>query len=161
MLCLAHEVCCNKERVGIRIGQNEAVRGAGNHVDANATKEDALGLCHELVARTHQNIRRWKPKETKSHGCDALHAAHGENFVSSTKICSINDGRVDPDFRTGRGTGRDMLAACDLGGRDSHDRARNVAIAATRYVATRSPHRDGFLTCDQTRNNFKLHICHC
>ena len=59
-------------RVGGLVGKDQAVGGAGEHVDADAAVEDALGFGDELVAGADQNVRLGEAEQAERHGGDAL-----------------------------------------------------------------------------------------
>jgi len=57
VLRLPHEI--RGDNVGIRgfICKDQAIGGPGKHINANPTKENALGFRHKLVARPNENVR--------------------------------------------------------------------------------------------------------
>jgi hypothetical protein len=76
--------------------------GPGEHVDADAAEQDALGLGDELVARADENVGRRHVEQPEGHRGNALHTAHGEDRVGTADIGGVDDGR-DAIPTSGRG----------------------------------------------------------
>ena len=64
MLCLGNHIGGDIFGVGGLIGDDEHLRGTGNHIDAHLTGNLSFGLGHPLIAGTDDNI----------HGCYTLRA---------------------------------------------------------------------------------------
>src|SRR6056300_742746 len=100
MLGLTDEVSCNDMRICRRIRKDQAISWACYHVDADTAEQHALSFRNELVSRTHKNFRLWKTEQSESHSSDALHTAHGHDFVRATDMRCVNDRRRNPNAGT-------------------------------------------------------------
>jgi hypothetical protein len=89
-------------RVGRVVGEDQAVGGPRDHVDADAAEQDALGLGDELVAGADDDIGLGQTEKAEGHGRDTLHAAHGEDLVGAADLGGVDDRRGDADM-PGRG----------------------------------------------------------
>ena len=158
MLGLADEVGSNDFGIGVLVSEDQAVGGAGEHVDADAAEQDALGFGDELIARPDQNARGRNIEKSERHRGHALHAAHGENAVGAADVGGVEDRRMNADIGPRRRANRDVLAAGDLGSGYRHDGGGDMAVAAAGHIAAGSFDGDGFLACGQTRHDLDLDI---
>jgi len=91
VLGLPHEVVGDGFGVGGGVGEDEDIGGAGEHVDADAAKEDALGFGDVLIAGTCKDIGAGQAEQAKGHRGDALHAAHRQNAVGAAQVGGTDD----------------------------------------------------------------------
>ena len=113
VLGLAHEV--GRDQLGIRgvVGDHRDLRGAGEHVDADAAEQRALGFGDELVARPHDDVGRAPGEQAERHRRDRLHAAqrhhhvrprlgHGVEHAGMDRLAAIRGGAGDHARHAGR-----------------------------------------------------------
>ncbi len=158
VLGLADEVPGDDVRVGGLVGEDQAVGRAGEHVDADATEQDALGLGDELVAGADQDVGLRQAEQAERHRRHALHAAEGEDLVGAAEVGRIDDGGRDADAGARRRACGDVAAARDLGGRHRHQRRGDVAVAPARRVAPGRLARDRLLPRHHSRADLDLHV---
>src|SRR3546814_2152133 len=82
-------------------------------------EQHALGLGHEAIAGTDQDVGRMAGEEAVGHGGDALDAAEVEDVVGATEVHRIEDARMDAAMlRRRHRAGDDVADASHLGGGD-------------------------------------------
>ena len=156
MLGLADEIFGHNLRIGAVVGNHGDFGGAGEHVDADAAIEHALGLGDEAVARTDQNAGRLAGEQAEGHRRDALHPAKGKDGVGTALVHRIKDGRVRPGITARRGTGDDMLDTGHPRRGDRHDGRGHMRIAPARNIAACRFDRDQLLARPETRRQLGL-----
>ena len=161
MLCLTDEVRGHNKRIRLFIGKDQTVGWTGNHINPYATKKHPFGFGDKLIARTHKDICLWQTKQSVGHGCHPLHPAHGEDFIRAAYMGCIDYNWYNPDPCTWWGTGNDIVAPCHFGGGHRHNCACYMIVATAGDITSRRIHGDGFLSGDETGNNFDFEICHC
>ena len=85
MLGLPDQIRGDNFRVGGVVRNYQNFRRAGEHVDADAAVENALGLRHVLISRTDQNVGAMSGEQAERQRGNALHAAEIEDGVGARR----------------------------------------------------------------------------
>ena len=83
MFGLADEISGNHHGISRAIGKDQAVGWSGDHVDANASEQNALGFGNKLVAGANQNIGFRQTEQAIGHCRNSLHTTHRKNGISA------------------------------------------------------------------------------
>lgn len=94
MLCLTRQVSSRHAHVSRFIRNDGGFRGPGQHVNAYAAKQGALGLSHKAIARPHNHVSRSWRVQAKSHCGNALHAPQRQHGICATELHGVQDRRV-------------------------------------------------------------------
>jgi len=160
MFGLTDEVGGNDHRVRRVVGEDQAVRRPGDHVDPDAAEQHAFCLGDELVTGADKDVGLGQSEQAKSHRGHALNAAHRHDAIGPTNMGGIDDGRRYADAGNRRRAGDDMLTAGNLGRRHSHNGAGNVAVAPARHIAAGGIDRDRLLAGNQAGYDFGFEVGH-
>ena len=158
MLCLADQIGSHNEGVGGRVGKDQAVGWACDHVDANPTKECAFGFGDKLVSGAHDDVRLRLTEQTKGHRGNGLNTANRHDLVGTTDMRRIGNRRRNPLARLWRRADRDVPTTCDLGGCHGHDRTGDVPVTARRNIAACCINRYCLLTGCHPRHDLVFDI---
>ena len=102
MLRLAYEIGRNDLGVGIPVSQDQTVCRAGDHVDADATEENTLGLGHKLITWAHKDVGFRQTEKAISHRGHTLNTTHCYDLVGAAKLGGIDDRGRNAGFGMGR-----------------------------------------------------------
>ena len=123
VLGLREQVGRDDLRVGGRVGEDEAFRGAGGQVDADFAGQFQLGGRDPGAAGADDAVDRVDALVGQAEGQrgDRLGAAGDEERVDAEQRGRRRDDRVDPAVRTGWRGDDDPFDAGDLRRNDGHD----------------------------------------
>ena len=72
MLSLTDQIVGNNPGVGRVVSNDANLCGAGDLVYSHPTEQLSLGLGHELVPGTHDDVRLGPGEQSEGQGCDTL-----------------------------------------------------------------------------------------
>jgi hypothetical protein len=141
------------------VGDHCHLRGAGEHVDANATVELPLGLCDVRVACADDHVgRRCVLEESECHRGQRLHAAYGEDPLGPGGSCGVEDRGMCCAVVAGRGAADDVRHAGDPGDAHRHESAGKQWEATGGQVGPDGRDRHLSLSADQAGQDLFLKI---
>jgi hypothetical protein len=91
----------------VLVGQDQAVGGPGEHVDADAAEQDALGFGHELVAGADEDVGLGQPNRPKVIAATPWTPPMAR-ILSAPQMWRCRRWRVDADAGTRRRAGTMM-----------------------------------------------------
>ncbi len=133
VLGLGEEVGGDPGRIGAGVGNDENLRGAGDHVDPDATEYLALGLGDVGVAGADDLVDRGDGGRAVGQRRDRLRPAHPIDLVDAGDVGGRQDERIDVAIRRRRHH-RHAPAAGHLGRDRVHQNGAGIGGGAARHV---------------------------
>ena len=142
---LAEQVGRDPGRVAAAVGQDQDLRRAGDHINADLAEHLALGRGYIDVAGADDLVDGGHALRAIGQRGHGLRAAGLEDAVDAGDDRRRQDAGVDLAAGAGRRRHDDLAHARDLGGDDVHQHGGRVGRRAARHIDARALHRRVFL----------------
>ena len=131
VLRLAQEVRSHKSGAGLTVGNDQHLRGSGNHVDVHLSKDLLFGLSHIGVAGTNDLVHLGDRLCPVGQSGDGLGSAHLVDLGNASNLGSGQNGGVHLAVLSRRGDHDDLPYPGNMGGDGVHQHGGGVGCGAS------------------------------